>query len=149
MSSIISSCDNIKRRENTYFTVALSSIIPSTYGHKTPPHVILLMTIAYLRSLHKLAPQQESRPTSHSKPNFLFSTILRLQGLSRSSSSLPSCPTPSLPAAIMGDPRDSSSYKVTPRIRYNTIGGINGPLVIVENVSLRCAGLGRRGVNGG
>jgi V-type H+-transporting ATPase subunit B len=35
----------------------------------------------------------------------------------------------------MGDPRESSSYSVTPRIRYNTIGGINGPLVIVENVS--------------
>ncbi|KAB8301014.1 hypothetical protein EYC80_002937 [Monilinia laxa] len=36
--------------------------------------------------------------------------------------------------AIMGDPRESSSYSVTPRIRYNTIGGINGPLVILENV---------------
>jgi hypothetical protein len=35
----------------------------------------------------------------------------------------------------MGDPRESSSYSVTPRIRYNTIGGVNGPLVILENVS--------------
>jgi hypothetical protein len=35
----------------------------------------------------------------------------------------------------MGDPRESSSYNVTPRIRYNTIGGVNGPLVILENVS--------------
>ncbi|CAG8982563.1 hypothetical protein HYALB_00007279 [Hymenoscyphus albidus] len=34
----------------------------------------------------------------------------------------------------MGDPRESSSYNVTPRIRYNTIGGVNGPLVIVESV---------------
>jgi hypothetical protein len=35
----------------------------------------------------------------------------------------------------MGDPRESSSYSVIPRIRYNTIGGVNGPLVILENVS--------------
>ncbi|KAH8677629.1 P-loop containing nucleoside triphosphate hydrolase protein [Xylariales sp. PMI_506] len=34
----------------------------------------------------------------------------------------------------MADPRESSSYSVVPRIRYNTIGGVNGPLVIVENV---------------
>ena len=30
------------------------------------------------------------------------------------------------------DPRISAPY---PRIRYNTIGGINGPLVILDNVS--------------
>jgi hypothetical protein len=35
---------------------------------------------------------------------------------------------------IMGDPRESSSYSVIPRIRYNTVGGVNGPLVILENV---------------
>lgn len=29
------------------------------------------------------------------------------------------------------DPRMMS---VTPRIRYNTIGGVNGPLVILDNV---------------
>jgi V-type H+-transporting ATPase subunit B len=34
----------------------------------------------------------------------------------------------------MGDPRESSSYSIVPRIRYNTVGGINGPLVILENV---------------
>ncbi|KAL7928057.1 vacuolar ATP synthase subunit B [Trichoderma chlorosporum] len=34
----------------------------------------------------------------------------------------------------MGDARESSSYSVTPRIRYNTVGGVNGPLVILENV---------------
>jgi len=34
----------------------------------------------------------------------------------------------------MGDPRDPSSYRVTPRIRYNTVGGVNGPLVILDNV---------------
>ncbi|KAI0593304.1 P-loop containing nucleoside triphosphate hydrolase protein [Biscogniauxia sp. FL1348] len=32
------------------------------------------------------------------------------------------------------DPRESSSYSVVPRIRYNTVGGVNGPLVILENV---------------
>jgi V-type H+-transporting ATPase subunit B len=30
------------------------------------------------------------------------------------------------------DPRMSS---IKPRFRYNTIGGINGPLVILDNVS--------------
>ncbi|KFY86421.1 hypothetical protein V498_07512 [Pseudogymnoascus sp. VKM F-4517 (FW-2822)] len=38
------------------------------------------------------------------------------------------------PAAMTTDPRESSSYNVTPRIRYNTIGGVNGPLVILESV---------------
>ena len=41
-------------------------------------------------------------------------------------------PPPSV--ATMSDPRDSSSYSIIPRIRYNTVGGINGPLVILENV---------------
>ena len=47
----------------------------------------------------------------------------------------------------MGDPRESSSYRVTPRIRYNTIGGVNGPLVILENVSVACNGGGRLGAD--
>lgn len=42
---------------------------------------------------------------------------------------------PCLKSAIMGDPRDPSSYSVVPHIKYNTVGGVNGPLVILENVS--------------
>ncbi|KAK8150523.1 Vacuolar ATP synthase subunit B [Beauveria asiatica] len=38
--------------------------------------------------------------------------------------------------STMSDPRESSSYSIIPRIRYNTIGGINGPLVILDNVKL-------------
>lgn len=34
----------------------------------------------------------------------------------------------------MSDPRESSSYSIVPRIRYNTVGGVNGPLVILDNV---------------
>ncbi|KAK3320843.1 P-loop containing nucleoside triphosphate hydrolase protein [Cercophora scortea] len=34
----------------------------------------------------------------------------------------------------MSDPRESSSYSVVPRLRYNTVGGVNGPLVILDNV---------------
>jgi len=34
----------------------------------------------------------------------------------------------------MVDHRDPSSYRVTPRINYNTVGGVNGPLVILDNV---------------
>lgn len=37
----------------------------------------------------------------------------------------------------MGDPRESSSYSLVPRIRYNTVGGVNGPLVILDNVRAR------------
>lgn len=40
----------------------------------------------------------------------------------------------SLPSiATMADV-DPRMMKVSPRIRYNTIGGVNGPLVILENV---------------
>lgn len=42
----------------------------------------------------------------------------------------------------MTDPRDSSSYSIVPRIRYNTVGGVNGPLVILENVRME-TGLAR------
>jgi hypothetical protein len=40
----------------------------------------------------------------------------------------------------MGDPRESSSYSVVPHLKYNTVGGVNGPLVILEdvNTSSRC-----------
>lgn len=32
---------------------------------------------------------------------------------------------------------DPHAMKVTPRLRYNTIGGVNGPLVILDNVRSR------------
>lgn len=32
------------------------------------------------------------------------------------------------------DDVDPRMMSVTPRLRYNTIGGVNGPLVILENV---------------
>ena len=38
----------------------------------------------------------------------------------------------------MEDPRMT---KISPRIRYNTIGGVNGPLVILDNVSRAILGL--------
>ena len=34
----------------------------------------------------------------------------------------------------MGQDADPRMMKVTPRLRYNTIGGVNGPLVVLENV---------------
>merc|ERR1711881_221717 len=36
--------------------------------------------------------------------------------------------------AKMGQEADPRMMKVTPRIRYNTVGGVNGPLVVLENV---------------
>lgn len=39
-------------------------------------------------------------------------------------------------AAAMGDPRESSSYSVVPHLKYNTVGGVNGPLVILEDVNI-------------
>ena len=35
------------------------------------------------------------------------------------------------PSAMLDDPRMSS---IKPRLKYNTVGGINGPLVILDNV---------------
>lgn len=35
------------------------------------------------------------------------------------------------PSAEVDDPRMSS---IKPRLKYNTIGGVNGPLVILDNV---------------
>lgn len=44
------------------------------------------------------------------------------------------CPPPPI-SSTMGDPREpSSAYRVTPHLKYNTVGGVNGPLVILENV---------------
>ena len=34
----------------------------------------------------------------------------------------------------MSDPRDPSGYRVKPRLRYGTVAGVNGPLVILDNV---------------
>ncbi|KAL6892304.1 P-loop containing nucleoside triphosphate hydrolase protein [Trichoderma evansii] len=42
--------------------------------------------------------------------------------------------TQELEFAAMADPRNSSSYSVVPQLQYNTVSGVNGPLVIVENV---------------
>ena len=36
----------------------------------------------------------------------------------------------------MTDPRVSSSFNINPHITYNTVGGANGPLVILDNVRL-------------
>lgn len=41
----------------------------------------------------------------------------------------------------MADAREPS-YSVRPRVQYNTVNGVSGPLVIVENVSV--TGLFRR-----
>lgn len=48
----------------------------------------------------------------------------------------------SLNTAIMPDVIDPRMMSVQPRIRYNTIGGVNGPLVILDNV--RSSALGKR-----
>ena len=39
-----------------------------------------------------------------------------------------------LSAAMSGGTSDPRMTTIHPRIRYNTIGGVNGPLVILENV---------------
>ena len=40
---------------------------------------------------------------------------------------------------MAGDEVDPRMMSVKPRLRYNTIGGVNGPLVILENVCMHCA----------
>lgn len=44
----------------------------------------------------------------------------------------------------VNDPRMPS---VKPRVRYNTIAGINGPLVILDNVRFHGLGFGRLGAD--
>jgi V-type H+-transporting ATPase subunit B len=43
---------------------------------------------------------------------------------------------------MAGDEVDPRMMSVKPRLRYNTIGGVNGPLVILENVCLHYATVG-------
>jgi hypothetical protein len=39
------------------------------------------------------------------------------------------------PAVIMLQEIDHRMVSIKPRLKYNTIGGVNGPLVILDNVS--------------
>src|SRR5207253_11057899 len=43
-------------------------------------------------------------------------------------------PFPALLPAMAPDTVDPRMMSIRPRIRYNAIGGVNGPLVILENV---------------
>ena len=43
---------------------------------------------------------------------------------------------------MAGDEVDPRMMSVKPRLRYNTIGGVNGPLVILENVRIHCGIMG-------
>ena len=45
---------------------------------------------------------------------------------------------------MAGDEVDPRMMSVKPRLRYNTIGGVNGPLVILENVCMHCATVGAK-----
>ncbi|KAH7156143.1 P-loop containing nucleoside triphosphate hydrolase protein [Dactylonectria macrodidyma] len=85
----------------------------------------------------ELGKGNESSLVAPSRFPITTSSLLQPAILAASSSRPPfrfrSSSSPPLPPA-MSDPRDSSSYSVVPRIRYNTVGGVNGPLVIVENV---------------
>jgi len=45
---------------------------------------------------------------------------------------------------MAGDEVDPRMMSVKPRLRYNTIGGVNGPLVILENVRMHCVIMGTR-----
>ena len=48
---------------------------------------------------------------------------------------------------MAGDEVDPRMMSVKPRLRYNTIGGVNGPLVILENVRMRCTPMGVKRTN--
>jgi V-type H+-transporting ATPase subunit B len=43
---------------------------------------------------------------------------------------------------MAGDDVDPRMMSVKPRLRYNTIGGVNGPLVILENVRMHLVTMG-------
>jgi len=48
---------------------------------------------------------------------------------------------------MAGDEVDPRMMSVKPRLRYNTIGGVNGPLVILENVRMHCVTVGAQRIN--
>ena len=77
-------------------------------------------------------PNPLGRPTS----NFVTQRSSRLQtdrGPRSNSERYYTSPEP-LTTATMPEVVDPRMISVTPRIRYNTIGGVNGPLVILDNV---------------
>lgn len=43
---------------------------------------------------------------------------------------------------MVADEVDPRMMSVKPRLRYNTIGGVNGPLVILENVRIHRVAVG-------
>lgn len=45
---------------------------------------------------------------------------------------------------MVADEVDPRMMSVKPRLRYNTIGGVNGPLVILENVRIHCEAVGAK-----
>lgn len=48
---------------------------------------------------------------------------------------------------MAGDEVDPRMMSVKPRLRYNTIGGVNGPLVILENVCIHRVSMGAKRMN--
>jgi V-type H+-transporting ATPase subunit B len=48
---------------------------------------------------------------------------------------------------MAGDEVDPRMMSVKPRLRYNTIGGVNGPLVILENVRMHRVTMGAQRMN--
>ena len=66
--------------------------------------------------------------------NFNSSTLKHL--------SIRRCPSPPAEPNMAPEVEDPRMTAVHPRIRYNTVGGINGPLVIVEGVSINARLIG-------
>lgn len=136
---------------STYFTslrpksYSICSIIEKQNNAGMPLNQSTHVIVPNLKLKLKSSTSKSNRPAFSLLPTPPPHTpaALPLLKLAQSWSFLSSKRLSSSAAAAMGDPRESSSYSVTPRIRYNTIGGVNGPLVILENVRIAYCMYGR------
>lgn len=92
---------------------------------------------------HKLAEVSKLQPTLTSTSTFILASLRKPTDAPSVADHLFPYHTPhpheAPNTATMPEVVDPRMMSVQPRIRYNTIGGINGPLVVLDNV---------RGVNG-
>ena len=87
---------------------------------------------------HKLAEVSKLQPTLTLTSTFILANLRQtIDAPSVADHLFPNYTSPShkaLNTATMPEVVDPRMMSVQPRIRYNTIGGINGPLVVLDNV---------------
>jgi hypothetical protein len=91
-------------------------------------------TVIAQRAIAQQAKLQPTLTSTFIFANLRLSTQTRLLRPTNSHRPINPALHDALTTAIMPDVIDPRMMSVQPRIRYNTIGGINGPLVVLDNV---------------